>query len=322
MSKDIVHYDQMDADLYRQVTRADAGEAVFFARQLEYVRTRTYDVQRAPLSAWQLFPLDTSVPAGANTITWRQFDSVGVAKIIAAFADDLPRAGISALETTTPVKSIGNSYGYDVQEIRAAQLANMNLSDRLAIAARRANEQTVNRLAWAGDTVSGLPGFLSNTNIPAYVIPADGTGSSKLWTTKTGTQIVRDLNGVANSVFTQTAGNHRANEIWLPLEQYAYISSTQFNTGTDTTILDYFLANNPFVTRVVPVYELDGAGAAGADLIVAAENSAENFQMNIPMMFMQHAPQSRNLYFEVPCESRFGGVTVEMPLAFSIGSGI
>jgi hypothetical protein len=316
MKTDNMHYDEMDLRIIEnnpQGLRNDAGETVFFARQLEYVRAKTYDVERPALSAWDLFPIDTSVPAGAKTITWRQWDAVGSAKIISSYADDLPHVGIKALETTTPIRGIGNSYGYDVQEIRYAQLAQVPLDAKLAISARKANEQLVNKLAWAGDTVTGLPGFLSNANIPAFVIPADGTGSSKLFSTKTPDQIIRDLNSMANGVFTQTNGIHRPNEIWMPLAQYAYISSTPRSTLSDTTILDFFLANNPFIQRVVPVLELTGAGTGGADMIIAAENSAENYQ---------HAPQPKNLYFEIPCESRFGGVTIERPFAFLQAYGI
>jgi hypothetical protein len=325
MKTDNMHYDEMDLRIIEnnpQGLRNDAGETVFFARQWEYVRAKTYDVERPALSAWDLFPIDTSVPAGAKTITWRQWDAVGSAKIISSYADDLPHVGIKALETTTPIRGIGNSYGYDVQEIRYAQLAQVPLDAKLAISARKANEQLVNKLAWAGDTVTGLPGFLSNANIPAFVIPADGTGSSKLFSTKTPDQIIRDLNSMANGVFTQTNGIHRPNEIWMPLAQYAYISSTPRSTLSDTTILDFFLANNPFIQRVVPVLELTGAGTGGADMIIAAENSAENYQMNIPLMFLQHAPQPKNLYFEIPCESRFGGVTIERPFAFLQAYGI
>jgi hypothetical protein len=324
MKTENMHYDEQDLRIIENSgqLRSDAGESVFFARQLEYVRAKTYDVERPALSAWTLFPIDTSVPAGAKTITWHQWDSVGTAKIIASYADDLPHADVKALETTTPIKGIGNSYGYDVQEIRYAQMAQVPLDAKKAAAARKANEQLVNKLAWTGDAITGLPGFLSNTNIPTYTIPADGTGTSKLWSTKTPDQIIADLNAMANGVFTQTNGIHRPNEIWMPLAQYAYISSTPRSTLSDTTILDFFLANNPFIQRVIPVLELTGAGASSADLIVAADNSLENYQMNIPLMFMQHAPQPRNLYFEVPCESRFGGVTIERPFAFLIGSGI
>jgi len=324
MKNDQMHYDSTDLRIIENtgLLKADAGESVFFARQLEYVRSKTYDVEYVNLSAMELFPIDTSVPAGAKNITWRQWDGVGAAKIIANYADDLPRVDVQALEMTTPIRSIGDSYGYDVQEIRSAQFAGVALDAKRATQARKVIDQKFNQLAWFGDTVSGLPGFLSNANIPAVVLAADGTGSSKTFASKTPDQIIRDMNALVNSIFVTTKGIHRANELWMPLAQYAYISSTARSATSDTTILDFFLANNPFIQSVKPIFELTGAGAAGADRMVAAENSAENYQMNITMPFMQHPPQPRNLYFEVPCEARFGGVTIERPLAFAYADGI
>lgn len=324
LKKAPMHYDAVDLRIIENhgVLRADAGESVFFARQLEYVRAKTYDVEYVALSAMALFPIDTSVPAGATRITWRQWDGVGVAKIIANYADDLPRVDVQALEMSTPVRSIGDSYGYDVQEIRSAQFAGVALDAKRASQARKAVDEAFNRYAWYGDAVSGLPGFLSNANIPAVVLQADGTGSSKLWSTKTPDQKIRDMNAVVNAVFTTTKGIHKATDLWMPLAQYTDIASTPRSANSDTTILDFFLTANPFIKQVIPVFELTGAGAAGADRMVAAENNIDNYQMNIVMPFMQHPPQPRNLYFEVPCEARFGGVTIERPLAFAYADGL
>lgn len=315
-------YDEKDLRAIQASGRLDDDASVFFARQLEYIRPKTYDIKRAELSAMSLFPIDTSGNPGAEFITYRSFDKAGVAKLIANYADDLTRADVSAKEYTSPIRGIGNSYGYSVQEIRAAMFANVDLNTKKQAAARRAHDELINKLAWNGDATSGLPGFLSNANIPGYVIPADGTGSSKAFTAKTPDQIIRDMNGIANSVYVTSKGVHRPNEVWLPYAQYTYISSTPRSTISDTTILEFFLTNNPFVERVIPVLELTGAGTGGADVIIAADNNIEYYQMNLPMMFMQHAPQQRNLEFVVPCESRFGGVTIEYPLAFAKGEGI
>ena len=98
MSNENMHYDEQELRVLDNSgqLKTDAGETIFFARQLEYVRSTTYDVERPALSAWDLFPIDYSIPAGANTITWRQWDKVGQAKVIASYADDLPKADITA----------------------------------------------------------------------------------------------------------------------------------------------------------------------------------------------------------------------------------
>jgi len=322
MTTENMHFDQADADYYRAVTRCDANESIFFARQLEHVKSQTYDIKYPELSALNLFPIDTSAGPGAKTITYRQYDTVGMAKIIASYANDLPRADVVAKEFTSNIRGIGDSYGYDVQEIRYASMTGTPLESRKAAAARRAHDQKINALAWAGDTEHGLPGFLTNSNIPGYTVPADGTSSSKLWTAKTADLIIRDVNAIINQVLTQSKGVHAANELWLPIAQYALISSMPRSTGSDQTVLQFLQANNPGVT-FKRVLELDNAMSSGTlDTMVAIQNTAENLGLQIPMPFMQHSPQQKGLAFEVPCESRFGGVIVYYPLAMCIADSV
>lgn len=316
-----MNYDAQDLRAIESSGRLDANESVFFARQLEYVKAQTYDIKKVALSALSLMPVDTSIPEGATTHTYRQYDTVGMAKIIANYAKDLPRADVTGKEFTFPIRSIGNAYGYNVQEIRSAQFAGINLTTRKASAAQRAHNEKINQLAFFGDADNNLPGLVSNANIPEVTLAADGTGASKAFSTKTSDKIVRDINSLINKVITQSKGVHRVNEVWLPVEQYALIATTQNSTASDTTILAFLQQVHPGVT-FRSVVELDGAGAGGADRMYALENSMDNWQLNIPMMFRQYPPTQRGLEFEIPCESRFAGVTVEYPLAMSFADGI
>jgi len=302
--------------------RLDANESIFFARQLEYIRPKLYDVKRPLMSALQVFPIDRSVAEWAETITYRMYDATGIAKIIASYADDLPMVGINGKEFASKVKSLGDAYGWSTAEIRAAAATNMPIKANKALMAKRGHDITINQIAWFGDADAGLPGFLSNTNIPVYTVPADGTGTSKLWTTKTPDQIIRDMTGVVNAVTTQSKGVHRANELWIPLDEYTHINSTPRGTYGADSILKVFQTNNPAVT-VRPILELaDVATYSNLNVIVAIENLEENLQLVLPMAFKEHPPQPENLSWKVPCESRIGGVTIEYPFAMAIGSGI
>lgn len=316
-----MNYDANDLRVIEASGRLDANESVFFARQLEYVKGRTYDIKRANLSALTLMPVSTEIPEGATTHTYRQFDSVGMAKVIANYANDLPRADVVGKEFTSGIRSIGNSYGYNVQEIRSAQYAGVNLDARKATAATRAQQEKINQLAFSGDADHGLPGLLNNTNVPEVTILADGTGSSKTFASKTSDKIVRDINSLINKVIVQSKGIHRATEVWLPVEQYALIATTQNSTASDTTILQFLQSVHPGVT-FKSVVELDGAGAGGADRMYAIENSMDNWALEIPMMIKQYSPQQQGMEFVVPVESRFAGVTIYYPLAFAFADGI
>ena len=314
-------YDANDLRAIESSGRFDANESMFFARQLEAIKAQTYDVKRANLNALQLMPVSTDVPEGATTITYRQYDTVGMAKVIANYANDLPRADVTGKEFTSNIRSIGNAFGYNTQEIRSAIFAGVNLPARKAMAATRAHQEKINALAFTGDADHGLPGLISNANVPEVTLAADGTGSSKTFASKTADKIVRDVNSLINKIISQSKGVHRATEVWMPVEQYALIATTQNSTASDTTILQFLQQVHPGVT-FRQVVELDGAGAVGADRMYAIENSRDNWAIEIPMMMKMYSPQQKGLEFEVPVESRFGGVIIEYPLSMCFADGV
>lgn len=303
-------------------TRLDANESLFFARQLEYVRAKIYDTKRPAMSALQVFPIDRSIPEGAEYVTYRMFDGTTSAKIISAYADDLPTVGLSGKEFTSRIKTLGNAYMWSTAEIRAAAMTGAPIKSDKATLAKVGHDVQVNKIAWFGDADANLPGFLSNPNIPVFTVPANGTGASKLWANKTADQKIADMTGIVNSVKTQSLGVHRANELWLPMAMFTDVSTTPRGTFGGESILTVFKLNNPDVT-VREVLELGNVATyAGQNVMVAIENSEQNLQLILPMAFKEQPPQPYNLAWKVPCESRVGGVVVEYPFAMAIGAGI
>ena len=177
----------------------DADGAVFFQRQLEHIKSRSYDVQYAELKARSLFPVSNEGGPGVTSITYRTYDQIGAAKIIQAYADDLPRADVAGKETTIPVRSVGISYGYNLDEIQASQLTGAALDQRRANAAMRSIEQKVNDTAFFGDATSGLPGLFSNPNIPSGAVVNPGSGTE--WVNKTPDEILFDVNDLFADIF-------------------------------------------------------------------------------------------------------------------------
>ena len=307
-----------------QSRNLDANETVFFARELEHVKARSYDKKYPELKGTMLIPVSTEAGSGADSITYHQFDQVGIAKIIANYADDLPRADVFGKEFTSPVRSIGVSFGYNLQEVRAAAMANKPLNARRASSARRSNEQTVNNIAWFGDTEYNLQGMLSNPNITAATAP-NGAGGQPEWTTKTSAEILADMNNTVNGIISLTKGVEVPDTLLLPIEQYTLIATKQNTTsGSDLTVLEYFLRNQPIIRSVEWVNELKDvaappSGAAGpVDVMVAYKRDAEKLTLEIPQPYEQLPVQERNLEFLVPCHSRCGGVIIYYPLSISV----
>lgn len=299
----------------------DADESVFFSRQLESVKTKSYDVKYPELKARTLIPVSMDAGSGAETINYKQYDQVGMAKIISNYAKDLPRVDVKAKEFTAKVKSLGASYGYTVQEVRAAKMAGVPLEQRKANAAKRAVLLKEENIACTGDTNHGLVGLFSHPNIADVAIPADGTGASAAWSAKTADLIVRDCNLLVSQVLTQSLGVEQPDTMIVPDAQYNLMATKQM-TGINQTALKFFLETSPYIKEVIPWSRLKGAGAGGSDMFMVYKKSPDYLTLEVPQDFEQFPAQEKGLEYEIPTHSRCGGVIVYYPLAFAKGDAI
>jgi hypothetical protein len=299
----------------------DAAESAFFERELEFVKSRTYDKVYPEFKARQFIPPDYSVPVGAKTVVYQQFDMVGVAKIISSYADDLPRADIKGQEFSSPVKTIGSSYAYNLDEIEAAMMAGTPLEQRKANAARFACEAELDRIASSGDANNNLQGLLGIANALAYTV-ANGASGSKPWSSKTNAEKLADLGGIVTYIREQTKGAETPDTILLPEAQYADIAQAQLSSGVAETVLSFFLRTNPYIKQVFPWAKLTGAGAGSTDRMVAYKRDPDKLGLVIPLEFEQRPAQERNLEMAVPCRMKTGGVLCYYPLSVAYGDGI
>lgn len=311
----------MPANIY-DVRHLDANESAFFKRETEYIKTQTYDVKYKALKAFDLIPVSGEAGPGASEITWRQFAAVGLAKIVQDYAKDFPRVDVYGTENTIKVKSLGDSYGYSVQEIRQSQMTNKRLDQRRAETARRAIDELTNTIALTGDTNSGLLGLLNYPGITEATIPNDGTGTSKTWASKTPDQIIRDVTNLVNAVVATTNGREQPDTMLLPITQYNDIATRRVSSVSDTTVLEYILRTSPYIKKIDWLSELSTAGASGVARVLLYVRDPRNLTLEIPQPFEQFDPIQEGMAYSIPCHARLGGVIVYYPLSVSFGDGI
>ena len=299
----------------------DANLSAFFLRELEYVKAKTYDTKYKNLKATMLIPVDTSGDPGAKTITYRKYTKVGIAKIIADYADDAPRVDVYGTEVTQKVYRIGDSYGYDRDEVRASNMAGKSLEQRRANSAKEASDRKVDRVAWTGDSEYNIVGFIDFPGITEYTIP-DGDSASPLWSTKTSDEILDDMNGIVTAVIESTNGKEVPDTMLMPIKQLRLISTKRVSSDSDSTILKFFLENNKMITTVDWLTELKGAGDAGADRLMVYVKDSDHLTLEIPLPFSQLPPEIKGYGFEILTETKTAGVIVYYPQSVAYGDGI
>lgn len=314
-------------------TRFDSAEdaSVFFARELDHVKAQSYDVEYPELTALGLFPISSEADAGANTITYYTYDRSGLAKVIENYSTDLPRADVTGKPSVALVKSLGASYGYSAQEMRASRLAGKSLDARKAESARYQIDVLNNKIAWAGDEESGLLGVLSEgQNIPLFAVLPGAQSGKTSWLEKTSDEILADVNGMAKQVAKTTKNVERPDTLCVPADVYMDISTRRLG-DTETTVLSFILAHAPYIKSVVSAAELDAdsvgtnpyaAETDGQGVAFLFKNDKSKLTLENPMPFYQYPLQVRNLETVIPCEARTAGVIVYYPLSCLIAVGV
>lgn len=304
-----------------QIVILDANESAFFLRELEHVKAKTYDTKYKHLKATTLLPVDTSADSGAKEITYQSYTKVGIAKIIADYADDAPRVDIYGTETTVKVYRVGDSYGYDRDEIRRSAMAGKSLDQRRANTAKRASDEKVDAIAWSGDTDYNIQGFITYPGITQYIVP-NGVAGTATWATKTPDEIITDLNGIVDAVIDGTNGVEMPDTILMPIAQYRLISTTRMTGNSDETILSFFKKTNELVTTIDWLTELNAGGAGGLDRFMTYPKDPDHVTLEIPLPYTTLPPEQRNYGFVINTETKTAGVIVYYPLAIAYGDGI
>jgi hypothetical protein len=302
----------------------DANETIFFERQLESIDATLYEIVRKELVYRTFIPVKSDVSSGANSYTYRQFDKVGMAKVIANYADDLPRADVFGSEFISPIKSLGTSFGYNRQELRSAAMANTPLDTMKAESARQAIREEESEIAWRGHDDTGLPGFLNNVNIPIVAAPAGSGGIP--WALKTPDEIIADFTLAVTTIRVNSKKRFSGDTVLLPIEQWNLIATTPRSSTSDTTILEYLTkpGNSFGITTIDSIPdELDLAFTGDTeDGMVLYERTAQVLQQIISLEMTTHPVQERGLEFMIPVESRHGGTIVRYPIACMFLTGI
>jgi hypothetical protein len=284
---------------------------LFLERQLEYIRPQIFEVAYADIKYPTLLPVTSEAGQGAQTFTYRIMDSTGEFKLLADAADDLPRSDISQVEKSINIRSFGGSFGYTVQELRAAQMANIALEQRRAAAVRRAYEEKVEAVAMFGESTVGLAGFFNNSTVDVIAADYWFTGTTASGTSQ---EMLELLNYGVSAIINASNMKEQPDTILLAYEDYNKISTTRNSDSSDVTVLEYFLRTNPYIRNVEPINQLDKDNSVlNTNRMVVYKRDPEKVQLHIPQPLELFPPQQRGLEFIVPAHARVGGVALYYP---------
>lgn len=291
----------------------DDGNA-FYISQLANLEAKIYEAKYTAINYQELIPINTAVPEWADTWDYISYDAVTLGKFIGSSADDLPSVSLSATKSTVQLGYAGNSYDYSLDELRKSQQLRIPIDTTKGRAAFRGSQEHSQRVAYFGDVDRGMTGLFNNPNLALDNSTVD-------WSTATGQEIVDDMNSLLIKVWIDSANVHLPDTFILDSTRYATITSRRMDSGTDTTIMQFFMKNNLFTTttgqalRVMPRLQLLAAGVASKDRMMAYELNDDNLGLVNPIPWRPLAPQMKNLSIKIPCEYKISGVEFRYPFS-------
>jgi len=292
----------------------------FVVAQTSIIEPGVYRTVYPDIQYRTLIPVDTSGSEFATSVTYYSADQFGKADWINGNADDIPKAGTSRAQYQTPIHTAGIGYGYGFEEIGRAQLLGINLPADDAMAARRAAEELVDRVALLGDTAKGFTGLFNAVGVTPVAAPTGAWGTLQAAGTATPDEIVADMNAALMNVFNGTNTTAIADTLLMAWSKFMLISTKKMSEYSDLTVLQYFLANNVYTATtgqqltVRGLRGLDTAGAGGTARLIAYRNDPTVLKLHMPMPH-RFLPvfQSGPLRWDVPGVMRLGGLDVRLP---------
>lgn len=302
----------------------DAQAALgFLVRQTSYIESAVNEIVYPDIQYPTLVPVDTSAPEWVKTVTYYGADKFGQAGWINGNADDIPKATTNLTKYETQVHMAGIGYGYGMEELQQAMMLGIPLANQDAMAARRAYEEMVERVALFGDTEKGFSGLLNSSAVTA------ASATTGDWATATAEEVLADINGALIGQFTGTLFTSMADTLLLPYGKYLSLSSRMVSSTSDTSILNWLRANNAYTAQtgqpltIRAIRGLDTLGTGSTARMVAYRRDPNVVKMHIPMphRFLP-VEKSGPLRYDVPGIFRLGGVDWRRPKEASYIDGI
>jgi len=239
---------------------AGAGSA---PRDLEYVRAVALEEQLPALNAERLFAADTEVPLGATSHVMQRWVTSGEAQIHRG-GNAIPVASAGKVEERFGVVYVVSGVQTNFFQQLSVNYANLRTFQAESAAAMRAVKERINRLDWGGDVATQIYGVLNYPHLAKSVIPTLFDGSA------TGVAVVAAL---ANLVGTPRVVSKQVffpNRLVVSETVHQYLHETQFASGTDTTIAEFFLKGQAGKPNGIKVIEAAHELEADSDEMVKA----------------------------------------------------
>ena len=247
--------------------------------------------------------MDTEIPAGAATYTVRREDGAGEA-VIWKKGDAIPMVSLNVFEEEFPIVTIVNGFEVTILERMHADFAKRPLISSLTRKAQKVIYQRLNDLIFNGHEPSKIPGLLTHPYLPKAfsAVAFDGTD--------TPDEEIAEISKWGGYGSQVSKGLFYPTTMAVSYKLFNRWSSTRL-PNTDKNLLQYLRENLPYISAIIPLWELQGVGPGGRDAVLFYRNDPDAVALVMPQPFTLIPGENTGLVMRMYGMVRFGGIRME-----------
>lgn len=288
--------------------------SVFLNQQLSFFKERLYGDFIKPRKFREAFFVDTSSPEMAATVKVKRLTVTGSSTVGATSFNQVEKVGVDLSAEPVTILPFDAAFTINRDDLKTAEMLGMNLETTEIDAANMIIEQDLNSLIWTGIANANKKGFFS---LKTQVNVATGsTSSSKLWSAKTGQEMVDDVATAREAISEPFEPN------WLYASRGSIDSLKGAQVGTSgKSAYDYIKQNFEMNFLAIPEFATGGTGSTKAFAVL--DNSPQYFYIEMPRdKTMRPDLQVDPIAYSGDVNARCGGLVCTNTAAMAIYYGI
>jgi hypothetical protein len=315
--------------------RFDGEDRYFVTAQLQETDPEKYYELVPGVVGRRLIPKIGAVNPNLPTYRWIATKLKGSTKVTRGRAKDQPTASVVREEKVHSVHTFEETFGWTIDEIRAARsVPGADLDRDNYVAALTKIEQSIDEALALGISSTNTTGLMNNSDVDHTDAGSKtGGGTSWLGSGALASEIILDVRKVIREALlglkqAQIPGSNampmfQQFSLYLPLEHYNLIDMMPFGLGSDVfvgTVLE-FLRKFSALKAIEPWWRLDSAddGDPMAVLVPALDDGKMNPMAGgglLPLDYEQLPEQYHGRNVTIPVAGKCGGVAIRYPVAF------
>lgn len=262
----------------------DAGW--YHARDLEYTLERVLEEKPLMPTALKLFPLNTEVPVGAETYRILSEESTGQARVSSSGdLGDVPLATVSGREETRNIRHVIAGHSISIWEEQADMFAGRSRRAKLLRRNRRDINFTLNKLFWGLEGLGALHGIYGVLDYPWLPRLDFEIGVSAATVQTFPQEVLAALHRLVNHPHERYQSVFYPDTLVLTNRVYNVLNQTILTPGHPQTVLKQFMETTQHIKRIEIAWELENAGGAGIDGVLAYLANEEGIELVMPQGF-------------------------------------